>query len=78
MTNRESNTIEHWIYKYFLNLLINNDTLFKTGTLQSDKSPFIFWQLTMGDTNDFTVRVKYCLRLKLLTMGDTNYFTVYT
>ena len=24
----------HWIYKYFLSLLINNDEFFKTGTLQ--------------------------------------------
>ena len=34
----------HWIYKYFLSLLINNDKFFKTGTLQSDKSPIIFWK----------------------------------
>ena len=31
----------------------------------------------MGDTNYFTVWVKYCLRPKSLTMGDTNYFTVW-
>jgi hypothetical protein len=28
----------HWIYKYFLNLLINNDKFFKTGTLQNTYS----------------------------------------
>ena len=31
----------------------------------------------MGDTNYFTVWVKYCLPPKTLTMGDTNYFTVW-
>ena len=31
----------------------------------------------MGDTNYFTVWVKYCLRPKSLTMGDTNYSTVW-
>ena len=34
----------HWIYKDFLSLLINNENFFKTGTLQSDKSPIIFWK----------------------------------
>ena len=43
MTNRQSNTIS-LDYKYFLSLLINNDKFFKTGTLQSDKSPIIFWK----------------------------------
>ena len=31
----------------------------------------------MGESNYFTVWVKYCLRPKSLTMGDTNYFTVW-
>jgi hypothetical protein len=44
MTNRQSNTIS-LDYKYFLSLLINNDKFFKTGTLQSDKSPIIFWKI---------------------------------
>ena len=44
MTNRQSNTISLDLYKYFLSLLINNDKFFKTGTLQSDKSPIIFWK----------------------------------
>jgi len=43
MTNRQSNTIS-LDYKYFLSLLINTDQFFKTGTLQSDKSPMIFWK----------------------------------